>query len=114
MMKVHDGLNFQKPHETIRDTYSVINAIQDLPPARQVAAVATAFDQICLRLGLDPNETRLRQRRVLKVADDLNLTEGRSLEFYIDNELKEKQLWSLTVITLSNVRREKNASTLKV
>lgn len=92
MIKVNDGLAFQKPHETIRDTYLVINAIQDLPPARQVAAVATAYDQMCLRLGLDPNETRLRQRRVLKTADDLDLTEGRSLEYYIDKELKEKQL----------------------
>lgn len=87
---VRDRVLNTSPEGAAQGAFLVIDALQDIHPARQVLALATAFKVTANVLGLDPRELldvvgRMQADCHFRNEDTLN-----AVSAYVDGEIKRK------------------------
>lgn len=92
-MNIRDSLNSITPDTAARTAMRIVDAIQDLPPAEQVAGASFLFFALARRFRQDSREALLAsERRFVDALDSqLNHRPGdatRALANYIQGELK--------------------------
>lgn len=88
-----DAMNSVTPDTAARDALTVVDAIQDLPPGRQMAAVAFLFFAVMQRHGKDTRDALLASEARFRDALDVQLNHRpgdatRALADYIRSELR--------------------------
>lgn len=82
-----DKLNFVAPIEAVRDAYAIVDRVQDLDGARQVAAIAVAFSLYAESIGISPSELINRAHRIVADADTHYTREAKALRDYVKQEV---------------------------
>lgn len=79
------AMGFMSPSRVFRAAFKAVDALQDEPPAVQVAALSMLFVLLCAQRGVNPANQLSRIERLL--ADYSHMETAEAVKQYIAKEL---------------------------
>jgi hypothetical protein len=82
---MRDQLNSVSVRKAQHAAFRILDQMQDLPPAEQVAGAAMMFSLLCKHFNVDPREAHAQADR--RIADALKDPQLRAIKQYLREDL---------------------------